>query len=238
MEPVIDRATGLPIGPEIDTTPALRPQRVRLEGDHVELVPLEPAHAGELYADAHGPDKDRLWLYLYEAPFPDRAAFLRHIEEKSRSQDPLFFAIIDKKTGRARGYATLMRIEPQHRVIEVGNILFTPAMQRSIAATESMYLLARYVFDTLHYRRYEWKCNDLNAPSKRAAQRLGFSFEGIFRQHVIVKGRNRDTAWYAMLDSEWPQRKRAFELWLSPENFDAEGGQKTSLSVLNGAGSS
>jgi RimJ/RimL family protein N-acetyltransferase len=238
MEPVIDRATGLPIGPEVDTTPALRPQRVRLEGAHVELVPLEPAHADQLYEDAHGPDKDRLWLYLYEAPFPDRASFQRHIEDKSRSQDPLFFALIDKKTGNAQGYATLMRIEPLHRVIEVGNILFTPAMQRSIAATETMYLLARYVFDTLRYRRYEWKCNDLNAPSKRAAQRLGFSFEGIFRQHVIVKGRNRDTAWYAMLDSEWPQRKRAFELWLSPENFDADGRQKTSLSVLNGAGSS
>jgi RimJ/RimL family protein N-acetyltransferase len=238
MEPVIDQATGLPIGPAVDATPAQRPQRLRLEGEHVVLVPLEPSHADDLYDDAHGPDKERLWLYLFEGPFADRAAFKRHIEEKSRSQDPMFYAVIDKKSGKAQGYATLMRIEPAHRVIEVGNILFTPPMQRSIGATETMYLLARYVFDDLHYRRYEWKCNDLNAPSKRAAQRLGFSFEGIFRQAVIVKGRNRDTAWYAMLDSEWPLRKRAFEQWLSPANFDANGQQKTSLSVLNGAGSS
>ena len=128
-----------------------------------------------------------------------------------------------------------MRVDATHRVIEVGNILYTPAMQRTIGATEAQYLFARYVFDDLGYRRYEWKCNDLNAPSKRAALRLGFAFEGVFRQHMIVKGRNRDTAWFSMLDSEWPARRAAFERWLAPENFDAAGRQKISLSSLNGA---
>ena len=130
------------------------------------------------------------------------------------------------------GYQTLMRIEPVHRVIEVGNILYTPAMQRTIGATEAQYLFARHVFDDLGYRRYEWKCNDLNAPSKRAALRYGFAFEGVFRQHMIVKGRNRDTAWFAMLDSDWPACRAAFERWLDPANFDAQGQQKTALGAL------
>jgi RimJ/RimL family protein N-acetyltransferase len=126
-----------------------------------------------------------------------------------------------------------MRIEPAHRVIEVGGILFTPRLQRTVGATEAMYLMARHVFEDLGYRRYEWKCNALNAPSRRAALRLGFTFEGVFRQHMIVKGRNRDTAWFSMLDSEWPQRKAAFERWLDPSNFNAEGRQQVSLSALN-----
>jgi RimJ/RimL family protein N-acetyltransferase len=128
-----------------------------------------------------------------------------------------------------------MRIEPAHRVIEVGSILLTPRLQRTVGATEAMYLMARHVFEDLGYRRYEWKCNAQNEPSRRAAERLGFIFEGVFRQHMIVKGRNRDTAWFSMLDSEWPTRKAAFERWLDPSNFDAQGRQKTSLSELNGA---
>src|ERR1039457_6935057 len=165
-----------------------------------------------------------------DGPFMDRAAFDAHMQAKAISEDPLFFAIVDRQTNLAVGRATLMRIDPPNRVIEVGGIIYTHALQRSRGATEAMYLLARYVFDQLGYRRYEWKCNSLNEPSRRAALRLGFSFEGIFRQHMIVKGRNRDTAWYAMLDSQWPARKAAFERWLDPSNFDADGGQRSSLS--------
>ena len=143
--------------------------------------------------------------------------------------------MIDNASGGPVGYQTLMRIDAANRVIEIGNVLYTPAMQRTIGATEAQYLFAAYVFDTLGYRRYEWKCNDLNAPSKRAAQRLGFTFEGVFRQHLIVKGRNRDTAWFSMLDSEWPLRRAAFERWLAPDNFDAAGRQRVSLANLNSA---
>jgi RimJ/RimL family protein N-acetyltransferase len=141
----------------------------------------------------------------------------------------LFFAILDNHTGVAVGFASYMRIEPVHKVIEVGSILYTPALQRTAGATEAMYLMAKHVFEDLGYRRYEWKCNALNTPSRTAALRLGFSFEGIFRQHMIVKGENRDTAWFSMLDSEWPARREAFENWLDPSNFDAEGRQKTPL---------
>ncbi len=236
MGPVIHAGSGLPIGPEIDDLPAKRPERIRLNGRYVTLLPLSVAHAADLYEASHGPEKEKVWLYLFEPPFASRDAFLTHIQAKSISKDPLFFAIIDNRSGRAAGYATLMRIEPAHRVIEVGNILYTPAMQRTCGATEVIYLLARYIFDDLGYRRFEWKCNDLNAPSKRAALRFGFSFEGIFRQHTIVKGRNRDTAWFAMLDSAWPARKIAFERWLAPSNFDADGRQRLALSLLNGVG--
>jgi RimJ/RimL family protein N-acetyltransferase len=136
--------------------------------------------------------------------------------------------------GRAVGILSLMEIRPEMRVIEVGNIVYSPALQRTPLSTEAQYLIARYAIETLGYRRFEWKCNDLNAPSKRAAERFGFIYEGLFRQHMIVKGRNRDTAWYSMLDSEWPARKAAFEKWLAPDNFDKDGRQKTSLAVLNG----
>ncbi|MBV8567592.1 MAG: GNAT family N-acetyltransferase [Methylobacteriaceae bacterium] len=232
-------ATDLPIGPPVDTGPARRPERRALSGRFVTLAPLDPAHhADALYEGSHGAEKECIWYYLFEGPFADRAAFKAHVETKARSEDPLFYAILDKPSRRALGYATLMRIDPTHRTIEVGNIMYTPALQRTPGATEAMYLLAGYVFDELGYRRYEWKCNDLNAPSKHAAVRLGFSFEGVFRNHMIVKGRNRDTAWFAMLDSEWPQRKATFERWLAPENFDADGRQRLALSALNGVGSS
>jgi RimJ/RimL family protein N-acetyltransferase len=152
----------------------------------------------------------------------------------AKSEDPLFFTILDNASASAVGYAAYLRIEPAHRVIEVGHILYTPRLQRTVGATEAMYLMARHVFEELGYRRYEWKCNALNAPSRSAALRLGFTFEGVFRQHMIIKGRNRDTAWFSMLDSEWPARKAAFERWLDPSNFDAQGGQKRSLSALPG----
>jgi RimJ/RimL family protein N-acetyltransferase len=222
------------IGPLVDSHPATRPERVTLEGRWVTLVPLEPnAHAKALYEGSNGDAaRESVWTYLFDGPYASLDEFRANIEAKARSADPLFFAVIDNATGRAVGYQTFLRIDPPNRVIEVGNILYTPAIQRTAGATEAQYLFARYVFDELGYRRYEWKCNALNAPSRRAAERFGFTFEGIFRQHMIVKGRNRDTAWFAMLDSEWPARKAAYERWLAPDNFDSEGGQRLKLSAL------
>lgn len=224
----MDRA--FPIGPEVDSRPARRPERITIEGAWVRLASLDVAQHGDaLWSGAGGAGNESLWRYMAEGPFPDRAAFDAHLRTKAASDDPLFFAIVDRASGRARGYAALMRIEPKHRVIEVGNIVYTQALQRTRGATEAMVLLARYVFEDLGYRRYEWKCDALNEPSRRAALRLGFSFEGVFRQHMLIKGRNRDTAWFSMLDSEWPLRKQEFERWLAPSNFDPEGRQKTSL---------
>jgi RimJ/RimL family protein N-acetyltransferase len=223
-----------PIGPLVDPRPAKRPERVTLPGRAVTLVPLDAeAHADSLFHKANGGERDRVWTYLFDGPYPDPQVFKASLAAKAQSEDPLFFAILDNASGEAVGYQTFLRIEPAHRVIEVGNILYTPAMQRTIGATEAQYLFAAHVFDDLGYRRYEWKCNNLNAPSKRAALRHGFSFEGVFRQQMIVKGRNRDTAWFAMVDSEWPRRREAFERWLDPGNFDTAGRQKVSLMSLN-----
>lgn len=225
------------VGEPVNATTAKRPQRTTLDGRVISVVPLDPvAHAGTLYEGSRGEENAGLWLYLFEGPFATRADFDAHLKQKASSEDPLFFAILEKASGEAVGYASYMRIEPAHRVIEVGSILFTLRLQRTVGATESMYLMARHVFEDLGYRRYEWKCNALNAPSRSAALRLGFTFEGIFRQHMIIKGRNRDTAWFSMLDSEWPKRKVAFERWLDPSNFDASGRQKVSLSALNQGG--
>ena len=220
--------------PEVPSHAAPLPQRVTLKGRHVTLAPLDSSHADALYEGSHDANGLSVWTYLYEQPFADRAAFAAHIAAKAASKDPLFYAILDNASGKPVGFETLMRIDPANRVIEVGNILYTPALQRTPGATEAQYLLARYVFDELGYRRFEWKCNDLNAPSRRAALRFGFTYEGTFRQHLIVKGRNRDTAWYSMLDGEWPSRRAAFEAWLAPDNFDAGGKQKTSLADLMG----
>lgn len=230
MNADIEAATGLPIGRLVDTRPAAPPARIRIPGRLVDLEPLDAGrHAPDLYTLSHGPDTDSLWTYLPEGPFADAGSFRSHIEKCAASPDPLFFAIIEKSSGRATGHASLLRIDNKNRVIEVGYILYTPALQRTAGSTEAMYLLMAYAFDTLGSRRYEWKCNALNAPSIVAARRLGFTYEATFRQHMIVKGRNRDTAWFSMLDSEWPARKAAFEAWLSPENFDAAGRQQTSL---------
>jgi RimJ/RimL family protein N-acetyltransferase len=165
-------------------------------------------------------------------PLADFAAFSEWLAGRVKLDDPYSYAIIDRSS-QAVGIATLMEIRPAMRVIEVGNILYSPSLQRTPLGTEAQYLLARYAFEALGYRRYEWKCNALNAPSRRAALRYGFVFESILRQHMIVKGRSRDTAYYSMLDTEWPKRKAAFERWLAPENFDARGRQRTSLSELN-----
>jgi RimJ/RimL family protein N-acetyltransferase len=207
-----------------------RPERVVLQGRHVKIMPLDaPVHAAALYA---GSRDTELWRYLFNGPYANEADFRVWLQSREKSEDPLFFTILNAASSVPVGYCSLMRIEPAHRVIEVGNILYLPCLQRTVGATEAMYLLARYVFEDLEYRRYEWKCDALNLPSRRAALRLGFRFEGIFRQHMIVKGNNRDTAWYSMLDTEWPARKRAFEQWLEPSNFDPQGNQKTALTSL------
>jgi RimJ/RimL family protein N-acetyltransferase len=215
----------------LDPSRAARPRHATLNGRYVTLAALEAAHAADLWELTHSPENDGLWQYLFDGPYRERAAFEASIAGKAASEDYLFYAILDAASGRAVGYASYLRIEPAHRVIEVGNILFTPALQRTTGATESMYLMARHIFEDLGYRRYEWKCSALNEPSRRAAERLGFTFEGIFRQHMIIKGRNRDTAWYSMLDSEWPARKAEFERWLDPSNFDG-GRQRTPLRML------
>jgi RimJ/RimL family protein N-acetyltransferase len=223
------------IGIAVDPSAAPRPQPTVLSGRVVTLQPFDrPRHAEALYQATHGLKKDDQWRYMSEGPFASRSEFDAAFDTKAGSTDPLFFAIVENARGVAVGQASYLRIEPRHRVIEVGNIIFTPALQRSIGATEAMYLMARHAFEDLGYRRYEWKCNALNEPSRRAALRLGFGFEGIFRQHMIIKGRNRDTAWFAMLDSEWPSRRANLERWLAPSNFDASGNQILSLSNLNG----
>ena len=194
-----------PSAPRFRPHEARRPERTRIEGRDVVLVPIDvAAHGPTLYALSHGPEREAQWMYLWDGPYPSEAAFLENLAQKAVSEDPFFFSIVERESGRAVGVASYLRITPKDRVIEVGSILFTPALQRTRGATEAMFLMARHAFDTLGYRRYEWKCNALNEPSRRAAVRLGFQFEGIFRQHMIVKGRSRDTAWFAMLDRDWP----------------------------------
>ena len=206
------------------------PGRVTLEGRYVRLEPLDPAlHAADLLASAREPGGEDRFRYLFEGVPANLADMAHWLEPASASPDPLFFALIDKATGRAEGRQALMRIDPKHGVIEVGNILWGPAIARTRAATEALYLFASHVFDTLGYRRFEWKCNDLNEPSKRAAKRFGFSFEGVFRQHMIAKGLNRDTAWFSIIDSEWSRLRSGYEDWLRPENFDDRGQQKSKL---------
>jgi RimJ/RimL family protein N-acetyltransferase len=201
-----------------------------LEGRCTRLVPLDPdAHAAPLHELTSGPGNDDLWRYLADGPYPSVSDLRDELARKATSTEAVFLAILDPALSRPLGYASYMRIEPAHAVIEVGNVLFSRALQGTTGATEAMYLMARHAFEDLGYRRYEWKCNALNAPSRAAALRLGFTFEGIFRQHMIVKGQNRDTAWFSMLDGEWPSRKAAFEGWLDPANFDAQGRQRATL---------
>ena len=207
-----------------------RPERITLEGRYTRIEPLDAArHGDDLLASARAPGAEDRFRYLFEDAPADRAAFSPWLEKAASSADPLFFATIDKRTGRAEGRQALMRIDNAHGVIEIGSILWGPAIARSRVTTETLYLFASYVFDTLGYRRFEWKCNNLNEPSKRAAERFGFVYEGIFRQHMVAKGQNRDTAWFAMIDADWPRLKAGYERWLSPENFDEAGQQKTKL---------
>ncbi|HYF54444.1 MAG TPA: GNAT family protein [Salinarimonas sp.] len=211
-------------------TPRPRPERRVHEGRFVRLEPLDPTRHGEdLFAAASAPGAEARHRYLFEEPPRSREAFQAWLARSAASEDPLYFAVVDRASGRAVGRLTFMRIDTVHGVIETGSILFGPDLARTPGATEAIYLQARHAFDDLGYRRFEWKCNALNEPSRRAADRLGFAHEGLFRQHMVVKGENRDTAWYAMLDAEWPVRKAAFERWLDPANFDADGRQRASL---------
>lgn len=208
--------------------PCARPARVVLEGRYARLEPLALAHAeGLMAASADASSFD----YLFDVPPKDLADLKSYIVQKAASEDPLFHTVIDKATGLVGGRQTFMRITPEHGVIEIGNILWGPPIARTRVATEALYLAAKHVFEDLGYRRFEWKCNDLNEPSKAAAKRFGFTFEGVFRQHMWVKGENRDTAWFAMLDKEWPAIRRSYEIWLAPSNFDSAGNQRSRLDV-------
>ena len=215
-----------------------RPARAPVVGERVTLEPVDPArHGTDLYQLSHGAadPEGAVWTYLPYGPFPDQAVFEAWLSERQASEDPLFFALRDRASGRAAGMASYLRITPEMGVIEIGHIWFAPMLQRTAAATEALFLMARLAFDGLGYRRLEWKCNALNESSRQAALRLGFTFEGIFRQHLIVKGRNRDSAWYSILDGEWPRLRACFEQWLAADNFDEAGRQKVALRELTKA---
>lgn len=221
---------GLPIGPPLEDWRAPpRPGRRVLEGRWCRVEPLDlDRHASDLFA-ANSLDREgRMWTYLSSGPFATLAEYLEWLAPRPSSEDPLFFAFVDAATGRARGLGSYLRIEPDSGSIEVGHLQFSPLLQRTPAATEAMYLMMRNAFE-LGYRRYEWKCDALNAASRRAAGRLGFIFEGVFRQATVYKGRSRDTAWYSILDTEWPVLERGFRAWLQPANFDESGRQRRSL---------
>ena len=222
-------ALGQPVGaPLTIALPRPRPPRTAMQGRWCDVVPLDPdAHAAALYdayaADTHG----RVWTYLPAGPFADLAAYRAWMDATCLSDDPLFHTIL--VDGTPLGVASLMRIDPAHGVIEVGNINFSPALSQTRAATEAMFLLMSRAFDELGYRRYEWKCDALNEPSRRAALRLGFTYEGTFRQAITYKGRNRDTAWFSIIDSEWPRLRAGFVAWLDAANFDDNGQQRHAL---------
>lgn len=225
---------GQPIGaPLPDWTPRPLPTAETLEGAYCRLERLSAErHADDLFAAYRTAPDGRDWTYLFIGPFDDPQVFRRYIETAALSADPRHYAVIDKKTGKAVGTLSLMRIEPNYGVIEVGAVVFSPLLKRTPISTEAQFLLMAYAFDELGYRRYEWKCDSLNAPSRAAAERLGFKFEGVFRQAVVYKGRSRDTAWFSILDKEWPALKQAFNAWLAAENFDEQGRQRASLSDL------
>ncbi len=208
-----------------------RPERTVLDGQYVRLEPLDAErHAPTLFEAAIAPGADDRFRYLAEGPPSDFEELHRWAVKAAASSDPLFFAVIDKRTGRAEGRQSFMRIDAGNGVIEIGNIMWGPAIARARAATEALFLFANYAFG-LGYRRFEWKCNDLNLPSKRAAERFGFKFEGLFRQHMVVKGLNRDTAWFSIIDADWPQLRMGYEYWLRPENFTSLGEQRAKLAL-------
>ncbi len=207
--------------------PRPRPALTVLNGRFGRLEPLAAAHGDDLWNAVKG--EDALWNYMFYGPWRGQAAFARWLEERARLADPLYWAVVDGASGRAVGLATFLEIRPDRGVIEIGHLVFSPAMQRTALATEVIYLLARYAFDGLGYRRVEWKCDNRNEPSKRAALRLGFEFEGVFRNHMVVKERNRDTAWFAIIGEDWPGVRAAFEAWLAPANFDGVGRQRRRL---------
>jgi RimJ/RimL family protein N-acetyltransferase len=223
----------LPVGRPVDPKPAPMPGAVTLKGRFGSVERLDAGRHGPSLIEALR-GHDAIWAYIFVGPFADDASLADYLAASERNKERVFYAVVDP-AGRALGLFALMEIRPANRVIEIGNIVYSPALQRTPLGTEAQYLITRYAFETLRYRRYEWKCNTLNAASRRAAERFGFTYEGLFRQHMIVKGRNRDTAWFSMLDSEWPARKVAFERWLAPDNFDASGRQRKSLAAMRDA---
>ena len=228
---------GQPIGDALDDwKTALYPPNNLFEGRYCRIEPINiEKHASDLYT-AYSQDKDdRMWTYMTYGPFRTVDSVENWLDSASQTKDPLFFTLVEKKSGKAIGLASYMRIKPEHGVIEVGGISFSPLLQKTVIATETMYLMMKRAFEELGYRRYEWKCDSLNAASCRAALRFGFAFDGIFKQHIIYRGRNRDTAWYSILDSDWPGLRTAYEKWLDPENFDSNGQQKLKLADLIGS---
>lgn len=223
---------GQPIGdPLVNWQPPDVPQARPIAGQYVRLEPLDPNHAGDLFAANTSAGSIGMWTYMGYGPFATLDAYRVWLESVCHKRDPLFYALIDNHSARAVGVASYLRIEPAAGTLEVGHIAYSPLLQGKTAATEAMYLLMKNAFD-LGYRRYEWKCDALNAPSRHAALRLGFTFEGIFRQATHYKGRNRDTAWFSVIDKDWPRLDAAFRTWLDPENFNANGEQRTRLSEL------
>jgi RimJ/RimL family protein N-acetyltransferase len=222
---------GQPIGAAVaGWTARPRPPRTAMTGRYARVEPLDPArHAADIH-NANLADREaRMWTYLAYGPFASLEVYTAWMRATCLGDDPLFHAIVDQASGRALGVASYLRIEPAVGVIEVGHIAMSPALQKSRVATEASYLMMARAFDELGYRRYEWKCDALNAPSMRAARRLGFVYEGTFRQATIYKGRNRDTAWFSIIDQDWPRQKAAFERWLAPANFDEAGRQRMPL---------
>ncbi len=229
-------ASDAPLGEPLDWRGATLPGREPLLGQHIVLRPVDAASDAEpLYRVSHPPLGDpAIWTYLFEGPFDSPGALGRYLAQAQQCPDPLFFTLLRQPGQKPQGVASYLRITPEHGTIEIGNIWFGTPLQRTTAATEAIYLLVRHAFEDLGYRRVEWKCNALNGASRRAAERLGFRFEGIFRQHMVIKGRNRDTAWFGLTDAEWPVVRAGFEAWLDPANFDGDGRQRISLSVLIG----
>ncbi len=226
-------ALGQPIGPSLaGWTERPRPPRTPIVGRYARIEPLSLEHAAGLHAANAADTSGGMWTYMGYGPFATLDDYRQWVTTTGSGDDPLFHTIFDKATGKASGVASLMRIDMKNGVVETGHIAYAPALQKTRAATEAMFLLMRRVFDELGYRRYEWKCDALNAPSRRAAERLGFTFEGIFRQAMIYKDRNRDTAWFSIIDKEWPKLKIAYEAWLDPANFDAAGQQRQALGGL------
>ena len=221
---------GQPIGPPVDWEPALLPPRTLIEGRFCRIEPLDPdRHAAELHAANLLDDSGRMWTYMPYGPFATSDEYQTWCRQMAVRDDPFFYAVIDADSNRAAGVASYLRIEAASGVIEVGHIAYSPALQQTTAATEAMYLMMSRAFDELGYRRYEWKCDALNDASRQAADRLGFAFEGIFRQATMYKGRNRDTAWYSITDADWARVRAGYEAWLDPSNHDAEGIQRQSL---------
>lgn len=221
---------GQPVGEKLlDWQPRQHPERVELKGHYCSLTPLRPEHAAALFTAYQLAEDTRSWTWLLREPDANAEDFTAWVESVCELSDPMHFTVIDNQTQAPVGTLALMRIDPKNGVIEVGHVHFSPLLSRTPMSTEAQYLLMRYVFDELGYRRFEWKCNSLNEPSRRAALRLGFQYEGRFRQALVVKGHNRDTDWFSIIDTEWKALDRAFQNWLAADNFSADGKQLRSL---------